>query len=90
MRQSGIVTAILVTAAAVGGIVVILNRRRLEQDKQTRDISKSKDLSPYSGMIAEKLGEFDGEDTPILHAFEEALEQESHHERQLARDVGLA
>ena len=85
MKLLGIVTVTLMTAAAVGGLVYALARRRERWDGERGEATRS----PYSSMIAEKLEEHNGADRPILRAFEEALEHEAILERQLAQDVGL-
>ena len=79
----------LVTASVTAAVIVVFNRRQAEWDRQVRDSSKSMPKSPYSGLIAEKLVEYSGEASPIVHAFEEALEVETRLERQLARETGL-
>jgi hypothetical protein len=45
--------------------------------------------SPYTPLIAEVLHQHQGEGTPLVQAFEAALEEERHYEEQLAREVGV-
>jgi len=89
MKRVGIIVVTALAFAAVASMVVILNRRRAEWDRQMRESSKSMPRSPYSNLIAKKLGEHNGQTSPILHAFEEALEAETRLEQQLARETGL-
>jgi len=79
------------TVACLAGLAVKLvwDIRRAEWDKQIRESSKVFERSPYAEVVAETLREHQGEDTPLVHAFEEALETESRMERQLAHDTGL-
>jgi len=78
-----------VTATLTAVAIVLLKRRQAEWDRQMRDSSKSMPKSQYAGLIAEKLVEHEGETSPILNAFEQALEVETRLEQQLARETGL-
>lgn len=89
MTRISIVTALALTAVAVAGVVLVLNRRHAEWDKQMRENSKSMAKSPYSSVIAQQLDSYDGEDSVMRHAFEEALDVETRLEQQLARETGL-
>jgi hypothetical protein len=46
-------------------------------------------VSPYRPVIEEVLHQHQGEDSPMVHAFEAALEEERHHEEQLAHETGV-
>ena len=90
MKRIALITGVaLVTATVTAAVIVVLNRRQAEWDRQIRESSNSMPKSPYAGLIAEKLVEHEGEASPILHAVEEALEAETRLERQLARETGL-
>jgi len=89
MKSVSIIAVTALALATVASVVLIVNRRRADWDRQMRDSSKSRIRSPYSSLITEKLVEHDGEESPILHAFEEALEVEMRLEQQLAKETGL-
>ena len=45
--------------------------------------------SAIAPVVEEVLHQHHGEDSTMVHAFEVALEEERHHEEQLAQDVGV-
>ncbi|BDI30841.1 hypothetical protein CCAX7_28920 [Capsulimonas corticalis] len=87
------VKKILFWAAAVAVAVpvarVVWLRRQESSDTDARRSAKFDGKSPYREIVADTLHEHKGEESPMVRAFEEALEQETHAERQLAQDIGL-
>jgi len=84
-----VVAGIALAAAVMGAVIWTLNRRQEEWDRRMREGSKTM-RTHYTDMIAEQLTSFDGEDSPVKHAFEEALEAENRLEQQLASETGLS
>lgn len=89
MKLGSFLAGLAVAAVAAAGVALALSRRRAFWDRQMRESAKTFDRSPYSDMIADQLKEHEGEDTPLRHAFEDALEIETRLEQQLARETGL-
>ena len=61
---------LLLTVGAVGYLIA------RPYSTATRDIADTP--SPYVPVIADVLHEHEGEDTPMVHAFEAALEHATH------------
>ena len=78
---------------AVATAVVVLARRemrsRTRRDAEADVRSRRGESSPYRGVVEETLKQQTGSDTPMVRAFEQALEEEHRLERQLARETGL-
>ena len=79
-------------AAAVVAVPVarmVWLKRQEGVDSDARRGAKMDGRSPYREIVADTLSQHKGEESPMLKAFEEALEQETHLEKQLAQEIGL-
>ena len=79
----------LLTLLAVGAAGALLYRRYAESTAPLPGESPAPAPSPVAPVVEDVLKKHQGEDSPIVHAFEEALEEERRHEEQLAHDAGV-
>ena len=76
----------LLLVAVAGALIV----RRLTENAQASAPSLPAPApSPYIPVVEKVLHQHEGEDLPMVHAFEAALEEERRHEEQLAQDAGV-
>ncbi|MCW3058647.1 MAG: hypothetical protein JWQ02_468 [Capsulimonas sp.] len=68
---------------------IVWLKRQDGADSDARRGAKFDGKSPYREIVADTLSQHEGEESPMVKAFEEALEQETHLEKQLAQDIGL-
>ncbi|MBV9848139.1 MAG: hypothetical protein JO250_00485 [Armatimonadetes bacterium] len=73
----------LLTLLAVGATGALLYRRYAESTAPLPG------ASPVAPVVEDVLKKHQGEDSPMVHAFEEALEEERRYEEQLAHDAGV-
>lgn len=76
-------------AAAVPVARVVWLKRKDGADTDARRGASVDGKSPYREIVADTLQDHKGEQSPMVKAFEEALEQETHTEKQLAEEIGL-
>ena len=75
----------LVTVGVAGALIV----RRLNENALAPALaSPAPASSPYVPVVEKALHQHEGEVSPMVHAFETALEEERRHEKQLAHEVG--
>ena len=79
----------LCSLLAVGAAGALIVRRLSETSASGPSPSAAPAQSPYVPVVENVLHQHEGEDLPMVHAFEEALEEERRHEEQLAHDVGV-
>ncbi len=73
----------------VVGVGTALAVKKLMEGTKATGSSGDGHLSQTVHVVEEVLHKHAGEDTPFVHAFEEALEHEMQDETQLAHDAGL-
>lgn len=74
--------ALLLVAGATGFLIA----RRYSVSAAPSGPNAASTVKP---VVEKVLHQHQGEDTPMVHAFEAALEEERQHEEQLAKDVGV-
>ena len=77
----------LLMVAAVGAAGMLLVRRPTQPAPASE--AASPPVSPHVPVVENVLHQHQGEDTPMVHAFEQALEEERRHEENLASDGGV-
>ena len=77
----------LLLIVAVGAAGVLLARRYVQSTPDTGAAGPAH--SALAPVVETVLHQHEGEDSPMVHAFEQALEEERRHEEQLAHDVGV-
>ena len=76
----------LLAIGAAGALIVRLLSQSASRARASFSHARS---SPYVPVVENVLHQHEGEDSPMVHAFEVALEEERRHEEQLAHDVGV-
>ena len=74
---------------AIGVAGALIVRRLNENAAASATASSAPAVSPYVPVVEKVLHQHEGEDSPMVHAFEAALEEERRHEEQLAHDTGV-
>lgn len=79
----------LLALLAVGAAGALLVRRYTASTHSSGADLAGNPLSPLTPVVETVLHQHEGEDSPMVHAFEQALEEERRHEEQLAQEVGV-
>lgn len=80
---------ILITLA-VAAIAIPLLKSLYDWAQTPSGAQSTNGASPkVKKMVEQTLHQHEGEDSPFVQAFEEALEEETHHEQALAHSAGL-
>lgn len=85
-------TAVIVLAGAGLAVLFIAALRKQAEDGSAvapHEVNSRHGHARVANVVEKTLQQHEGEDTPFVQAFEQALEEETRHESDLAKSAGL-